>query len=186
MLTMAGKSAAKIRRNIARAAARGESYTPPEPPAKTEEDGDSEDTQTKLKAAQKLTDAVSTLESNPDNINAKERRSAKRKAEAIATEESGCKDVDELLNWYKKHKPKPSKSKKQSSSNKQQQQNAIIEQLSEEDKAKLASVKKLHISLENLEKDDTLNAKERRSAKRKAEAIAAEETGGTPRPQRNY
>jgi len=40
---MAGKSAAKIRRNIARAAARGETYTPPEPSSKKEDDNEGDD-----------------------------------------------------------------------------------------------------------------------------------------------
>ena len=72
-----GKSAAKIRRNIARAAARGETYTPPEPSNKKEEeevspsdvveeggtsDGESEVIiQMKLSAAQKLEESLSKL-----------------------------------------------------------------------------------------------------------------------------
>jgi len=181
---MAGKSAAKIRRNIARAAARGETYTPPEPSSKKEDDnegdiksssiGESDEViQTKLSAAQKLEETLSNIESNTDNLNAKERRSAKRKAEAIATEESGCDNVDELLKWYKKNKPSSTKGKKK------KKQSSAIEQLSQEDKAKFEAAKKLQKSLADLEKDDSLNAKERRSAKRKAEAIASEETNGT-------
>ena len=180
---MAGKSAAKIRRNIARAAARGETYTPPESSKKDNNVGDinsssNEDDkviQTKLSAAQTLEETLSNIESNSDNLNAKERRSAKRKAEAIALEETGCDNVDELLKWYKKNEPsttKGKKKKKQSSAN-------VIEQLSQEDKAKFEAAKKLQKSLADLEKDDSLNAKERRSAKRKAEAIASEETNGT-------
>ena len=170
-----GKSAAKIRRNIARAAARGETYTPPEPPNKEEEvssedvveeggtsDGESEVIiQTKLSAAKKLEESLSKLETNPDNLNAKERRSAKRKAEAIAVEESGCDNVDILMAWYKK------------------QNKPAAATLKGKDKAKLESAKKLHTSLSKIEKDDSLNAKERRSAKRKTEAIASEETGVT-------
>jgi len=182
---MAGKSAAKIRRNIARAAARGETYTPPEPSSKKDDNegdiksssiGESDEViQTKLSAAQKLGETLSSIESNSDNLNAKERRSAKRKAEAIAVEESGCDDVDELLKWYKKNKPSSTKGKKK----KNNKQSSAIEQLSEEDKAKFEAAKKLQKSLADLEKDDSLNAKERRSAKRKAEAIASEETNGT-------
>ena len=174
-----GKSAAKIRRNIARAAARGETYTPPEPSNKKEEeevspsdvveeggtsDGESEVIiQMKLSAAQKLEESLSKLETNPDDLNAKERRSAKRKAEAIAVEESGCDNVDMLMAWYKKQN-KPA---------------AALTFNNGKDKAKLESAKKLHTSLSKIEKDDSLNAKERRSAKRKAEAIASEETGVT-------
>lgn len=188
-----GKSAAKIRRNTVRAAARGETYTPPEPSIKSTDDNDDDDAkkkppsgeseeviQTKSAAAQKLEQALATLESNPDNLNAKERRSAKRKAEAIATEESGGIAVEDLMEWYKRHNKASGKKNNKGGKQQQQQNNeAIIEKLSEEDKAKLETAKKLHISLSTLEKDENLNAKERRSAKRKAEAIASEETGGT-------
>jgi len=50
--------------------------------------------------------------------------------------------------------------------------------LSEEDGRKLEAARRLSESLDKLEKDKKLNAKERRSGKRKAEAIASEETGG--------
>jgi len=157
-------------------------YTPPEPSSKKEDDNegavnntsesDQQVIQTKLSAAQKLDETLSNIESNTGNLNAKERRSAKRKAEAIAIEESGCDNVDELMNWYKKNKPPTTKGKKK-------KQSSAIEQMSQEDKAKLEAAKKLQKSLTDLEKDDSLNAKERRSAKRKAEAIASEETNGT-------
>ena len=169
-----GKSAAKIRRNIARAAARGETYTPPEPsnkevsPSDVVEEGGTINgeskviIETKLSAAQKLEESLSKLETNPGDLNAKERRSAKRKAEAIAVEESGCDKVEILMAWYKK-----------------QNKPAAATFNNGKDKAKLESAKKLHTSLSKIEKDDSLNAKERRSAKRKAEAIASEETGVT-------
>ena len=183
------KSAAQIRRNLARAAARGDTYTPPEPTAKEPEeksapddgDGESEEViQTKSTAAQKLEDALATLETNPDDLNAKERRSAKRKAEAVAAEEAGC-DATELAEWYKKHKAATTTTRNKKKGNKNQQaknnNQAAIDQLSEEDKTKLRLAKDLHESLSNLEKDESLNAKDRRSAKRKAEAIVAEEAG---------
>ncbi|KAL7529294.1 hypothetical protein ACHAXR_002882 [Thalassiosira sp. AJA248-18] len=198
-----GKSAAKIRRNMARAAARGETYTPPEPANKAppsnaaDDDGSSGDNdresdqviQKKSTAAQKLEETLATLESNPNNLNAKERRSAKRKAEAIAAEESGCDDVAELMEWYTKRYS--SKKKDEASTNAEggkkkrnkntNSQAAAIEKLSDEDKEKLQLAKQLHETLAKLEKDDaTMNAKERRSAKRKAEAIASEEAGGIP------
>ena len=178
-----GKSAAKIRRNIARAAARGETYTPPEPSSKpppkstdesdAEKGGESEQViQKKLAAAQKLEVALASLETNPDELNSKERRSAKRKAEAIAAEESGCA-VDDLVEWYK-HNKKASKGGRNEG---KKGKRSAVEELSEEEKAKLEFAKTLHDTLSTAEKDDTLNAKERRSAKRRAEAIASEETG---------
>ena len=179
-----GKSAAKIRRNTARAAARGETYTPPEPIAKAVDEnvvkgsGESEEVvQKKLTAAQKLEDALATLEANTDNLNAKERRSAKRRVEAIAAEESGC-DVVQLTEWYKRHNASTRGKKKKGK--RTSNPAATIDNLSVEDKAKLEAAKKLSESLSKMENDDSLNAKERRSSKRKAEAIASEETGGTP------
>ena len=104
IIMVAKKSAAQLRRMQARASSRGETYTPPEQPASTEEASatttteeqptssssqtpqESDETiQTKLVAAEKLESALATLEANPDNLNSKDRRSAKRKAEAIAT-----------------------------------------------------------------------------------------------------
>lgn len=186
---MAGKSAAKIRRNEARAAARGETYTPPPPPPpKNHDDNTTADDnkendqliQTKSKAAQSLETTLAAIETNPENLNSKDKRTAKRKAEAIAAEEAGV-PAEELLEWYAQYKKtnnnnKTTNKKKRPRDNNDQQQQQQQEELSEEDKAKLASAKKLHSSLAKLEADESLNAKERRSAKRKAEAIATEET----------
>ncbi len=195
----AKKSAAQLRRMQARAAARGEIYTPPEPeePKKSSststdaahdaENGqeqttqESEETvQTKLAAAEKLEKALASLEANPDNLNSKDRRSAKRKAEAIATEECGDDTITsatELLEWYESYKnttnSKAAGGKKTKKGAAQQQQ----QQLSQEDQAKANSAKKLRDGLAELEANTEINAKERRSAKRKAEAIATEETG---------
>jgi hypothetical protein len=175
---MAKKSAAKIRRNASRAATRGEEYTPPEPTTNSETDADvgggesDEVVQAKSNAAHKLETALAALQ--PD-LNAKERRSAKRKAEAIAVEESGCADVTKLMEWYARHKASSSKKNKKANT-------AAVSrpqpQLSEEEQAIFDTAKKLHTSLSSIENDTNLNAKERRSAKRKAEAIASEETGG--------
>ncbi|KAL7535700.1 hypothetical protein ACHAWF_005238 [Thalassiosira exigua] len=180
-----GKSAAKIRRNIARAAARGETYTPPEPKPKpaanaagdpAEGGGDDDgDAPAKAAAARKLERALAELESNPDGLNAKERRSAKRKAEAVAAEEAGC-DATALLEWHEGRREAEAKKRGRKQRSDDRTTTDPTESLSEEDKAKFASAKKLHESLAALEKDDSLNAKDRRSAKRKAEAIASEET----------
>ena len=167
-----GKSAAKIRRNQARAAARGETYTPPPPTKKATEGhsvGDEETHKTKLAAAETLMKKIAELEKNPDNLNSKDRRSAKRKAEAIAAEEAGC-HLDDLLKWHAQYR----KMHKKSKGNKNKSTNNCIPK---EDEAKLISAKKLKETLEQLESDTAINSKERRSAKRKAEAIALEETG---------
>ncbi|KAL3805805.1 hypothetical protein HJC23_007766 [Cyclotella cryptica] len=170
------KSAAKIRRNQARAAARGESYTPPPPKPTTslevsqhdENDDNDEHAMRKSAAAQKLERTLADIDNNVDGLNSKDRRTAKRKAEAIAAEEAGC-PADQLLQWHSIQRRK----KKRSSTNDDNQTN----KLSPEDEAKLTSAKKLREALAQL---DGLNAKERRSAKRKAEAIATEETGCQP------
>jgi len=176
---MAKKSAAKIRRNASRAAARGEEYTPPEPTTNSETVADAgggesdEVVQAKSSAAKKLEVTLAAL---PPDINAKERRSAKRKAEAIAVEESGCSDVTELMKWYARHKANTKKKNKKMAS--ATAKSSAQPQLSEEEQAMFDTAKKLHTSLSAIENDTNLNSKERRSAKRKAEAIASEEAGG--------
>jgi RNA recognition motif-containing protein len=119
---MAKKSQTKLRRLEARAAARGEVYKPPisndteskekkivdKKSAKVKSTTGAEDDTTskkhreesiKVKAAQQLIKDLTTLESKQD-LNAKDRRAAKRKAEAVAAEASGCSASD-LLHWYK-------------------------------------------------------------------------------------
>ena len=101
-----GKSAAKIHRNQVRAAARGESYTPPLPAstsldASQNDDNDNDDDVDsiwKSAAAQKLECALTDLDKNADGLNSKEQRTAKQKAKAITSEEAGC-PVDQLLEW---------------------------------------------------------------------------------------
>lgn len=164
-----GKSAAKIRRNQNRAAARGETYEYT-PPAKKEETPEDESlNQTKAAAAKELVEKLAELEKNPDNLNSKDRRTAKRKAEAIAAELAGC-SAEELLKWHDQHGKKHKKAKTSNNA-------AAAPTMCKEEEAKLASAKKLKEALANLELDEEMNSKERRSAKRKAEAIAAEETG---------
>ena len=102
--TTGKKSAAQIRRMKKRAEARGDTYEyeAPEPSAAA----DTTDNKNKVskdvmraKAAKKLKKALADIESDQD-LKSKERRSAKRKAEAIASEEAGGCDVTELLEWY--------------------------------------------------------------------------------------
>lgn len=111
-----------------RAEARGETYAPPEsirrseiePRDSTTKNSDgtmvSERRKTRTTSDNKLSPedqvklvAVETLEQELDRVQSdstlksKDRRSAKRKAEAIAAQESGV-SVDELLQWYDEYK----------------------------------------------------------------------------------
>lgn len=127
------KSQAQIHRMIKRAEARGETYQPPPPQGKESskkadpiiETDNNETTSTtppqlnpaeqaKLQAARTLTKELYDIERN-ENFKAKERRSAKRKAEAIAAESAGC-PAPELIEWYaayqKTHAAPPTDSKK--------------------------------------------------------------------------
>jgi RNA recognition motif-containing protein len=114
-MTVKKKSQAQLKRLMKRAQARGETYEPPvvEPTAPDMKDEttaatDKEDTDVtnevkvdpaKLQAARKLTKELAIIEANQQELKAKERRSAKRKAEAIASEAVGC-PAAELLEWY--------------------------------------------------------------------------------------
>lgn len=119
---MGKKSAAQIRRLQQRAAARGEEYvhTGEVPDSKKDapcsKQGKNDETKEKeedpektkrLKAAQKLQKALDEI-SKDENMNAKERRAAKRKAEAIATEESGC-PASELISLMEESSKKTNK-----------------------------------------------------------------------------
>jgi RNA recognition motif-containing protein len=119
---MGKKSAAQLKRLIARAESRGEVYLPPiEPDSVKAEDQtgesaaidalpsaqltltptntESDKNAVKLKAALVLKKELDDIEENGD-LKAKERRSAKRKAEAIALESTGYSTVESLLEWY--------------------------------------------------------------------------------------
>lgn len=157
------KTAAQLRRLQQRAEARGEEYEPPPEVVedKEEEAGPSKD-ESWLKAAINLTEELNRIEELAD-LPSKGRRSAKRKAEAIASEEAGV-PVSELMEWYKK---KQQQGKRASSA--QDPQTTKREQIA----------KKLKKELETIESNEDMKAKDRRSAKRKAEAIASEESGLT-------
>jgi RNA recognition motif-containing protein len=129
---MAKKSTAQLKRLEKRAKARGEVYMPqpPAPASDVADDGitnpfvsasvdrvnrvadvattespshpsDSTSNKAKIKAILQLQNDLANIEAN-DDLKAKERRSAKRKAEAIAVESCDCVTVDELLLWYEK------------------------------------------------------------------------------------
>jgi RNA recognition motif-containing protein len=126
---MAKKSKAQLKRLTERAEARGEVYVPPEVTEtpveeetkvadaenaverkdvakKEKSNGDKKDhaDQSKLKIAAKLKKELEGIETNED-IKSKDRRSAKRKSEAIAAEEAGC-SATELLEWYEEYRTK--------------------------------------------------------------------------------
>lgn len=71
--------------------------SPPNPGKDRDDGADSK----KRKIAAKLQKELTTIDADT-SMKAKERRSAKRKAEAIATEQSGCGSAEELLEWYDK------------------------------------------------------------------------------------
>ncbi|KAL3816619.1 hypothetical protein ACHAXA_004801 [Cyclostephanos tholiformis] len=131
-----GKSAAKIRRNTARAMARGETYSPPatRPPKSDKVDGSA--------------DAI-------DECGA-----------------GGGVGVDVVVGGGTMSTSKRATSAPSSSAS------ASASSLSGEDKKRYDAAKKLRESLSKLEEDAEMNAKERRSAKRRAMAIASEEIGG--------
>ncbi|CAB9504494.1 RNA recognition motif. (a.k.a. RRM, RBD, or RNP domain) [Seminavis robusta] len=111
------KSAAQVRRLKARAEKRGEEYVAPEVDSKassaeqdestktTSKDTTTESTTKKTKTDSKRITAARKLKKelleiqNQEDLRAKERRSLKRKAEAIAAEEVGC-SVEEMQQWY--------------------------------------------------------------------------------------
>lgn len=148
---MGKKSTAQINRMKRRAAARGEEYH--EPPESVE----SKKKARMLPAAVELRKQLHSIEQN-ETLKAKDRRSAKRKAEAIASEEAGC-PVEELLEWF------------------DQEQEKIGSDTKKVDERKLAAAEKLQEELNSIEINKELISKDRRSAKRKAESIAAEEAG---------
>jgi RNA recognition motif-containing protein len=157
------KSAAQIRRLKERATKRGEKYIPPPPPKEEEPELKTEETTTTAtETASRLTSEVKEIEDNAE-LKSKDRRTAKRKAEAIAASESGM-PAEEFLKWYETQKQTQSK----------------VAQNKEEDplveKKKQAAIK-LQKSVKKMEDNAELKAKDRRSAKRKAEAIATEESG---------
>jgi RNA recognition motif-containing protein len=123
------KSKAQIKRLTERAAARGEVYIPPEVPvveetevadaekavkgkdvAKKENSKVDSKDDAKLKIAVNLKKELEGIETNED-IKSKDRRSAKRKSEAIAAEKAGC-SAAELMEWYEEYKIKHPESAK--------------------------------------------------------------------------
>ena len=151
---MSKKSAAQLRRMQKRAESRGDTYEIPA--ALLEEQKKVQ----KLKAACKLREALEYLEENKDGLNSKEKRSAKRKAEAIAVEESGSTcTIEELMQWHAE----------------EISQNATARATSV-DHSRIKAFTKYQETLTIIESNEDLKSKDRRSAKRRADAIACEES----------
>ena len=115
------KSAAQLRRLQKRAEQRGEQYEAPPavvvvvpPVASVAVDDEAaaviaqaerKETLKKITAAKHFLEELHRItEGDGADLKAKERRSLKRKAEAIALEESGMASVPELIEWYEEHK----------------------------------------------------------------------------------
>ncbi len=172
---MGKKSAAQIRRMQKRALERGEKYEAPV----VEDEGNGDDRQQlfKYEAALKLKQALDDIEENAADLNSKEKRSTKRKAEAIALEEvqkgeqerggaqKSSLTAQELLEWLEENKESF-----QSASGTNQEDRGITKQ----QRKKLTAAKTYLETLEEIENNEDLVSKDRRSAKRKAEAIACE------------
>lgn len=184
------KSAAQIRRMQERAAKRGETfeYVPPTEQEQLEENSakegnpeeematttplhdestkeDTGENQKRREVAARLIQELKDIETNED-IKSKDRRSAKRKAEAIASEEVGM-PMEELIQWFEKNK------QEDSGSNETEVADPKFE-------TKKKAAMKLKRALDELTKNEDLKSKDRRSGKRKAEAIATEETDMAP------
>ena len=179
------KSKAQIKRMQMRAAARGEEYNyqPPEEDKETTEgkselsndvaDNDVEKrgpTDKLNAAAMKLYKELMTIQENKE-LKSKDRRSATRKAEAIAAEEAGMSTAAEFRHWYDANFDAESAGKSIDGGT-----DSISNNTNNENTSKLQRIAcKLESELQSIKDDESIKAKERRSAIRKAEAIAAEE-----------
>jgi hypothetical protein len=194
------KSAAQIRRMQKRASKRGDTYSyvaPSKPIVNIEEDV------RKFKIIKLLQDELDKLEKNEAGLNSKERRSSKRKAEAIALEEvnaiinasggdgddngdggdnddgksKNIANIEDLLGWHKANQSRVvshmKKKNKQNTSSSQEDESSSI---SKEDQSRIDAYQKYKTTLSEIENNSDLNSKDRRSAKRKTEAIACEES----------
>mmetsp|Transcript_4991 Transcript_4991/g.12829 ORF Transcript_4991/g.12829 Transcript_4991/m.12829 type:complete len:482 (-) Transcript_4991:47-1492(-) len=176
---MGRKSAAQLRRLEKRAAERGGKYVYSIPANQTIDVSEGNDNTVKKsestdcnitneKTNQKLMTIALRLQKEllnieaDSNLTSKDRRAAKRKAEAIAAEDSGMSSKG-LMKWLDQNDSNPP-AKPTHDANSSIQFNAA---------------KKLLTEIQRINDNDDLKAKDRRSAKRKAEAISCEETGMT-------
>lgn len=190
------KSAAQIRRMEKRAQQRGQTYeyiNPSNPPSGDDKsdsgpiDNDNDllevaaaaaaEDKKKYEAALELMSSLDELEKNPLELNSKDKRSARRKAEAIAiqkvkeaTSSQDIPTVEQLMEWFHKNRGKLESKEKEKLLHQEEQAETTL------DRAKFLAVQKYYANMSNIEQDQSLNAKDRRSAKRKAEAIVLQET----------
>jgi hypothetical protein len=173
---MRKKTSAQIRRMEKRAAARGEEYTyvppPPRPSADKPVEGKKKEEQRLGDLAKQLDKELKSIDED-SNLPSKDRRSAKRKAEAVAAEEAGMSRV-EFLEWCETNKTTLQESTKKKSKNKKQKVDTVVE---DPDALRRQAAEKLLAELQAIDGDQDLKSKDRRSAKRKAHAIATEESG---------
>ena len=176
--------AARIRRMQQRAQERGDTYEPSEklltlllPSNITEED------ETKYIIAKTLKSELDKIEKNVNGLNSKEKRASKRKAEAIALEEVNrnkdddedkISNVNDILTWYTKNQSRLSAHMK-----KKKKDSIVNNTIKDEDQKKLNAYNTYKLTMSQIEDNNDLNAKDRRSAKRKADAIACEESAFT-------
>lgn len=173
---MGKKTKSQLKRLIQRAAARGETYQVPsdhnESKEKKENETDPEDIKTRIEAATEIQQELNKLENAPE-MKAKDRRTAKRKIEAIAKEATdGALSASELLEWYQVHHAKETVSSKSVAAEADKMK-------STNDSERIKAAIDIQHELKHLEENDSdLKAKDRRTAKRKMEAIAKEVTAG--------
>ena len=127
-----------------------------------------------IKIATRLLDELSRIDVSTD-LSSKERQSAKQKVEAMAAEEAGVPAV-EWMEWYQQHQHQHHDVKEEAP---QSQKSTPKETKDPETRKREAAAQKLKKELVTIEGDEAMKAKDRRSAKRKAEAIASEDSGMT-------
>jgi RNA recognition motif-containing protein len=188
LLTMAKKkSTAQIKRMAQRAALRGEEYSYVAPVNSTEETGNENpsssneehsvdpETARLFVVASKLHKELQTIQDDK-TLKSKDRRTAVRKAESIAADEAGMPSA-EWRDWYDTNfKPTSSATSEKKAEVSEELPDTTSTNDAEINKRE-AIAKKLETELQVIQDDKEMKAKERRSAVRKAEAIATEESG---------
>jgi nucleolin len=142
-----------------------------------------EEDRIKYEAALELKSCLDELEKNPLELNSKDKRSARRKAEALAIQKvkddtkSECAlDAAQLMEWFHNNRARLESAFSHTYNHgkeKGQETKGAADTL---DRTKLLAVQRYYSTMSEIEQNQSLNAKDRRSAKRKAEAIALQET----------
>jgi RNA recognition motif-containing protein len=179
------KSSAQIKRMAQRAASRGEEYSYVAPLKSTEivnenlssneEPSVDPETARLLVVASKLHKELQTIQDDK-TLKSKDRRTAVRKAESITADEAGMPST-EWREWYDKNFKPTSSATADKNENVVQESPDNTSTNDAEITKREAIAKKLERELQVIQDDKEMKAKERRSAVRKAEAIATEEAG---------